>query len=99
MVWEWQMWRCLGDLSEEFEAKGWEVGFKRNELPAVIGLSGSYCILFCDRDAATGERRFELRDERHTVALDNIPSPESAAGLLSERGVPLGDGYQRWLPA
>ncbi len=97
MVWEWQVWRCVGDLAEEFEARGWEMGFKRDELPPALGRSGCYSILFCDRDAATGERRFELRDDRRIVALKDIPAPEGAEDLLSERGTPLEGDYRRRL--
>ena len=89
MVWEWQTWRCLGDLAEELEHKGWEVGFRRDELPPLLGWSGRHCIVFRDHDTSTGERRFELRDDQRVASLVEIPTPEKAADLLSERGVAL----------
>lgn len=89
MVWEWQAWRCFDDFTEELWAGGWEPGFRGDELPAVLGWSEGYCIVFRSRNPATGECWFELRGEGRAVAVRGIPAVEASGRLLSEYGVPL----------
>ena len=97
MAWEWQAWRCFGDIRETFEEKGWGSGFLGREDNGVVPLlaeSGDHCITFFKTDPCTNESWFELRDQvrRRRVFVhgaENIPSPKRAAELLASHGGPL----------
>lgn len=94
--WKWQVGRCLGDIRETLEEKGWEyVLDERNDsdVMPLLAKSGNYCISFFERDPGTGECWFELRDRvlRRVVFVrdaQNIPMPEQAPMLLAYHGVP-----------
>lgn len=90
MVWEWRLRRCFEDFAEVFEIRGWELGFRRAELPPLLAYSGDYCILFSSWNDVTGECWFELRDRdrQSVVFVDDVPNPVRAAELLSEHGAP-----------
>ena len=99
MAWEWQAWRSFDDIRETFEEKGWRSKFplgNDNEVMPLLAESDGYCITFFERDSATGECWFELRDtaRRRVVFVQgtrNIPRIEQAAKLLSNYGAPLGE--------
>jgi hypothetical protein len=109
VVWEWQAWRCFDHIEETFEEKGWKTGvFGRerhdNEVMPLLAESNGHCLAFFERDPATNECWFELRDKaRHRVVYvrgaNNIPVPKDAAGLLEDYGWPLDEaGATRSLP-
>ncbi len=89
MVWEWRLLRCFDDFSVDFEEKGWETGPRSGEMPALVAWNGEYCILFDSWDDVNGECWFKLcdRDRRSTTLVKEIPTPDRAAALLSERRV------------
>jgi len=97
VVWEWQVWRCISDIKEIFEEKGWKSGSSErngNEAMPALAQSGGYCIVFFKKDSGTGECWFELRDmvrSRRVFVhgMHNIPTPERAAELLTSHGGPL----------
>ncbi|CAN5888968.1 hypothetical protein BH23ACT11_BH23ACT11_16210 [soil metagenome] len=91
MAWEWRLLRCFDDFSETFEEKGWETGPRYGEIPALVAWNDEYCIVFDSWDSVTGECWFELRDRdrRLTKLVNEIPTPDRAAELLSERTVLL----------
>lgn len=95
MLWQWQVWRCFDDARETFMAKGWRL-LKRadNEAMPLAAESGRLFVVFLGLDSGTGECLFELRDESGPPAVllrgvENVPTPEAAADLLSERGARL----------
>ncbi len=96
MTWEWQVWRCFGNIRETFEEKGWESRFGErndNEATPLLAESDDCWVIFFERDPGTGECWFELRDKiRRSVVFvrgtQNIPTPEQAAKLLAHHGVP-----------
>ncbi len=85
MVWEWRLRRCFEDFAEVFQAKGWETGPRYGEMPALVGWTGDYCVLFSSWDDITGECWFEVcdRDRRQVTLVNEIPTPSQAAELLS----------------
>jgi hypothetical protein len=98
VTWEWQAWRCFDHIGETFEEKGWETGTSgrgdNGMMPPLLAESNGHCIALFERDAATNECWFELRDKiRGRVVFvrgaQNIPAPEKAARLLADYGWPL----------
>ena len=97
MTWEWQAWRCFGDVQETFEEKGWRYergnGYGDNAVMPLLARSGDLFISFFNRDPGTGECWFELRDGTRDLLVfirgsHNVPTPEQAATLISVHGVP-----------
>ncbi|HEX2098073.1 MAG TPA: hypothetical protein VHF46_03345 [Rubrobacteraceae bacterium] len=96
MVWEWQVWRCFDNIRETFEEKGCKpevIGHEDSGARPVIAEFGDYSISFFKRSPYTGECWFELRDKaRCRMVLvhreQNIPTPERAVRLLTDRGSP-----------
>lgn len=98
-MWEWEAWRSFDNTREIFEEKGWEFRFggrDGNEMMPLLAESDEHCIAFFDRDSATGECWFELRDKNRCRVVfvrgtQNIPTPERAPHLLAEYGSSLGE--------
>ncbi len=98
MIWEWEMWRCLGDLRWDFEEEGWQTlcsteGQIWGEVPPIFAVfEERYAIAFGGMDPVSGECLFELRelrDDRWWVTqVRQLPKPRQAAKLLAEEGVP-----------
>jgi hypothetical protein len=90
---DWRAWRHLDELWSGFEEKGWELGPVRYmNLPPVLAEFGPYHISFHYRDYQTGESLFEVREmrggeERRTVFVWGIPTPEEAESLLERHGL------------
>ena len=96
-MWDWQAWRCLDEVRETFEERGWEPWNPErldNEVVPLLAESGEHRIAFYARDPKSGECIFELRDKRRPVAMfirgtHNIPTPAGASDLLDDRGAAM----------
>jgi hypothetical protein len=105
VIWEWELWRCFGDLRWAFEEKGWQTlccseGHSWGELPQIFAVFGQrYAIAFRQMDPISGECLFELRELRDdgwwVRQVRQLPKPERAAELLAEDGLPEKEAEKR----
>jgi hypothetical protein len=78
-----------GEVSEAFEKTGWTI--REVSSGEVVGEAGRYAIR-PDEKVLGDETVFELRDEELDMKAyaRRVPTPERAATLLNEYGVPSG---------